>query len=431
MSNKIAIIGAGLTGLTCAKLLQQLGFDFLIFESSSQVGGRVRSETIDGFNIDCGFQVLLDSYQAVKRNIDLSKLNLNPFDSGAILGNLSNCIAHPIRHPNYILPTLFSKSFSTLDKAIILRLISQAFFNYNVGNQNDLKEDSTTLDYLVELGLSDKCINEFFKPFFGGVFLDKNLQTTSRMFEFTFGHFVRGRATIPSLGMKQIPLELLNNINPKNLFLNTAIQSISKKSSYVELTDNKGNQVEVNKVIIASDSLNAELLLKNFKLQPSVSNLIESSKPYQHTFCLHFTAPSAPYNQKMIFLSPKCDSAILHLCPITNICKNYSPDSTALISVTSLLPSSTSLEDVKNLVTQELFNLFGQQVSTWNCIDNRLIKFALPKTCKGTLTPWHRTSMIEDGIFLGADYTQTPSINGAMEAAENIVATILNSNNPI
>ena len=431
MTRNIAIIGAGLTGLTCAKLLQKFNLNYTIFESHNRVGGRVQSETIDGFNIDYGFQVLLDSYQAVQRNLDISKLNLCPFDSGALIGSAANCIAHPFRHPNFIFSTLFSKTFSTIDKAIILRLISQAMYSYNIGNQNDVKDDFSTLDYLIQNGFSDKCINEFFKPFFGGVFLDKDLQTSSRMFEFTFNHFAKGRATLPLTGMQQIPLQLLEAIDRNNLFLNTSINSISRKNSHYELIDNTGNTIEADKIIIASDSLSARTLLRNLRLPTSVQSLIETALPYRHTFCLHFAAPNAPYKHKMIFLSPKTDSAILHLCPITNISNAYSADARALISVTSLLPSGTPLEEVKKLVLKELFALFGKQVSSWICIDNRLVKYALPNTAIGSLTPWHRTCMVNDQIFIGGDYTETPSINGAMEAAENIVGSILNSTTPV
>ena len=58
----VLIVGAGLAGLCCARRVQQAGLRFLVLEASDGVGGRIRTDRIDGFQLDRCFQVFLTAY---------------------------------------------------------------------------------------------------------------------------------------------------------------------------------------------------------------------------------------------------------------------------------------------------------------------------------------------------------------------------------
>ena len=70
------------------------------------------------------------------------------------------------------------------------------------------RPEKTTRDYLQEVPFSADIIERFFEPFFGGVFLERELVTSSRFFEFLFRMFSAGDTAIPAAGMQQIPLQL-------------------------------------------------------------------------------------------------------------------------------------------------------------------------------------------------------------------------------
>ena len=61
------IVGAGLSGLACARTLVEQSKSVLILESTDSPGGRVGTDTVNGFQIDRGFQVYLDSYAEGKK----------------------------------------------------------------------------------------------------------------------------------------------------------------------------------------------------------------------------------------------------------------------------------------------------------------------------------------------------------------------------
>src|SRR5258706_16137972 len=78
-SPDVLIVGAGLAGLCCARELQAKGVSFQILESSDGIGGRVRTDQVDGFLLDRGFQVLLTAYPEARAVLDYAALDLKKF----------------------------------------------------------------------------------------------------------------------------------------------------------------------------------------------------------------------------------------------------------------------------------------------------------------------------------------------------------------
>jgi phytoene dehydrogenase-like protein len=412
MNPTILIIGGGLCGLTAAVELQKRNLDFKLIEASDRVGGRVHTKYIDGFQIDRGFQVFFDSYQTPKKYIALEALNLHRFDAGAWVGPQK--IGNPLKHPELLFSTLSAADFSFCDKLIIGKLILKALFQRKP-EPSDAQAEITTLAYLQQLGLSDRCINAFFRPFFGGVFLDPSLSTSSKFFNFTFRNFVIGNACLPLKGMQAIGEALRAQIPAEKILLNTSVQEITENS----ITLANGETLAADTIVIATDARNATRLLRRS---------IPLVEKFHSTTTMHFRAPHPPYQEKMIYLNPHPTGAILHLCPISNVCSHYAPVGQSLISVTinpqALLPS-TNLQDA---VYQELETLFGTETAHWELLDTDTVTDALPAQPPGSLTPWHRTRALSSSIMLGGDHTETSSIEGAMLAGEQIAQIILANN---
>ena len=397
------IVGGGLTGLSAANRLEKLNIDYVVLEADEKIGGRIQTEIIQEFQIDRGFQVFFDCYQYPQQVLSIKDLDLGFFGSGALIGSSMESApiaAHPFKEPQHLLSTLFHSSFTITDKIALLKLIANSLIK-KIGH--DAGSEISTKALLEQSGLSDRAINDFFRPFFGGVFLDPTLQTSSKFFDFTFRNFVTGNACLPKLGMGEIPKAIAASIPNEKIKCGTKVTAITETS----VTLSTGETLFADSIILATDADTCATLLKRKK---------SFSDSWRHTYCFHFAAPVAPYAEPMIFLNTDATKKILHLCPLTNINPSYSPDNRALISVTAHADVATDIHALTSLVTKELNDICGAAARAWELIDARLIRKALPNQSVGSLTPWHRTAALSPTLFMGGDFTENSSIDGAVNA---------------
>lgn len=222
----IYIIGAGMSGLTAAVTLQKQAFEPVILEQSAHVGGRLQTTNLNGVILDHGFQVMLDAYPAVHEFLDVAALNLIKFVPGSIvhMDGKAHKIGDPRRSSGFLWSTLTAGVGSLKDKWLMFSL-SRKLTKKSLSAIFETPEQ-TTLQYLQEFGFSDKIINQFFKPFYTGIFLETELATSSRMFEFVFKMFSEGNATIPAGGIQAIAKQLAAQIPSQNIRLRTAVKSV-------------------------------------------------------------------------------------------------------------------------------------------------------------------------------------------------------------
>lgn len=193
ISKEVIIIGAGASGLSCANELYKCGVkDILLLEASDDVGGRIRTDEVDGFLLDRGFQVFITKYPLAQRSFDYASLDLQNFNPGALVHfqNEFHTVSDPFRRPQDLLPSLISPIGSLTDK-IIVGILS-ILIQFNSVSNIISSEEKNTLTFLKEKGISDAMITRFFTPFFQGIFLSSLESQSSRMFEFVFKMFSEG-----------------------------------------------------------------------------------------------------------------------------------------------------------------------------------------------------------------------------------------------
>src|SRR5918995_340430 len=163
---KVMIVGAGLAGLTCAKVLRERGAEVAVFEASDGVGGRVRTDERDGFLLDRGFQVYFTAYPVSRRHLDHEALNLRAFDPGAIVcrGRKKSILSDPLRDPKALVPSLLSDAATFSDKLETLKLTAKSVVERAEAAGSLDETDASSLEYLRGEGFSERIVDDFYRP---------------------------------------------------------------------------------------------------------------------------------------------------------------------------------------------------------------------------------------------------------------------------
>lgn len=402
MSNgdyRIYIVGAGVSGLIASKVLEEYGYEPILLEATKRVGGRVKTDIVGSYQLDRGFQVLLTAYPAAKKYLNFIDLELQPFLPGATIfvnGNRKT-IGDPLREISLLFPTLLSGIGTFSDKLKILKLNS-ILKKTTIAEIFD-KSEKTTIEYLRDFGFSKDMITLFFKPFFSGIFLEPNLETSSRMFEFVYKMFGEGVAALPKAGIEAIPQQLKSNLKKSKFRFDTKVKSVDAGKIYLE----SGEELKSDFTIIATD---ASSLLENIKKQDTAWKSCDT---------LYFETNTRAIKKPLIGLITEQNALINNVFFHTSI-SSKSRGEKELLSVTVVKDHSLSSPALKIRVQQELKQYCGIEVDT--LIKHYIIPKALPKL--DTLKYGRSISEIEktNRIFLAGDTQLNGSLNAAMMAGE-------------
>jgi len=204
----IAVIGAGAAGLVATRVLHDADVPVRVFEASDEIGGRIRTDEHEGFLLDRGFQVFLTAYPEATRWLDARTMDWRPFYCGALVrvGDRFHRMADPWHHPVAGAKSVLTPIMGWRDAVRMASLRSHCV--KRTRSERVPQRPVTTKEFLRQRGFSRDVIERFFRPFFGGVFLESELGTSSSFFEFTFAMFALGRAAVPARGMQDIPRQL-------------------------------------------------------------------------------------------------------------------------------------------------------------------------------------------------------------------------------
>jgi protoporphyrinogen oxidase len=405
---KIYIVGAGVSGLVAAQVLENQGYQPVILEASGRAGGRVKTDIKKGFQLDHGFQVLLSSYPAAQKYLDFKALKLQELKPGAVIFNKGKqqIIGDPLRDFSILFSTFFSGVGTFSDKFKIFQL------NMKLKNKSIeaifSSDEISTKAYLQEFGFSSQIIAQFFTPFFTGIFLENELTTSSRMFDFVFKMFGEGLAVLPKGGMEEISKQLVSNLKHTTFQYNTQVSSVSDD----EIVLHTGEKLSSTATIIATD---ASKLLNN----APPKNLI-----WKSCQTLYFTANKRVIEKPMIGLVSKEDSLINNIFYYTSVATDTN-NTEELLSVTVVKAHQLSEEQLIATVKKQLKE--ECHIDTITFLEIYSIKRALPdlKNIKYDVSP--SETKLSPGIYLAGDVQLNGSLNAAMIAGEKAALQVIAS----
>ncbi len=404
----VAIVGAGISGLTCAHYLMQRDIDCIVFEASTEPGGRVASDDVEGFTLDRGFQVFLTAYPEAQDLLDYDALELQAFEPGALVryAGVFHRLSDPWRRPQRFWSTATSPVGTLRDKLRIaqfrrrtIRCSLEAIYE---------RPETTTLDMLEQQGISNRMIGQFLRPFLGGVFLDSELATSSRMCEFVFRMFSLGSAALPRRGMRAIPQQLADKLSEGQLQTSCPVAEIHPGEVVLE----SGHRVSARAIVLATNRTAAENLVDGEQLARE-----------NGVACVYFAASAPPVEEAILVLNGDSEGPVNNLCVPSQVASDYAPAGHVLVSVTAL--DWSDADQLVDEIRAQLTGWFGSAVDEWRHLRTYEIRDALPNQFPPALSPVEKPPVVADGIYRCGDYLDTASINGAMASGRRAAEALI------
>ncbi|MGA3223669.1 MAG: NAD(P)/FAD-dependent oxidoreductase [Acidobacteriaceae bacterium] len=423
--SEVIVIGAGLAGLSCTLSLEAAGVPVTLLEASDAPGGRVRTDMVEGFLLDRGFQVMLTAYPEARRQLDYSALQLKNFRPGALVwhGGRFHRFADPFRNFTGAARFLLDPIVPLTDKLRVATLRAHVLR----GNCEELfaRPERTTRDYLQAAPFSADIIERFFKPFFGGVFLEPELATSSRFFEFLFRMFSTGDTAVPAAGMQQIPLQLAAKLQTRTLVTGARVRKVTRATQSFEVEMERGEKLEARAVVLAVAGNEGNSLLAGVG-----GWSVPEVRAWNQTAAFYYAASQAPVSEPILLLNGEGRSAgpVNNLAVMSAVSPAYAPAGGHLVmaSVVGEAPGEdAALARLDGEVRAHLRKWFGPFVDAWQLLRAYSLPHALPQQRHAE---WEQAPVRlggSGGVYMCGDYRETASIQGALASGRRAAEAVL------
>lgn len=419
----VVVVGGGISGLAAARHLQQGGVPSLVLEASDAVGGRMRTDIVDGFRLDRGFQLYNPSYPEGARVLDYDALDLRPFVAGAriVLNPRGRRhvarVADPRREPTWAVRSALARLGSPVSTARFVAYAASRAVRSPAAMRRE--PDITTAEALRRAGADRALVERLLRPFLSGVFLESDLTTSRRFLDLVLRSFVRGTPAVPALGMQRIPEQLAYGTGgpsrpapSEHLEIRLGQPVAQVRADGVTLEG--GERIDADAVIVATDPATAQSLLPGLRAPAPRSVTTWYYRPDGDTAAL-------AEGQAVLTLDGARRGPLVNTVVLTHAAPEYAPAGSALVSASALGVRETSAHEAA--VRDHLAWMYGVPTAKWELIGRYAIPYALP--AMPVPLDLRRPVRMPSGAYVAGDHRDTSSIQGALVSGRRAAQAVL------
>jgi glycine/D-amino acid oxidase-like deaminating enzyme len=410
------VIGAGLAGLRCAIRLAANGCRVVVLEREEVVGGRQRTDRVDGFLLDRGFQVLNPAYPAVRRWVDVDGLHLRRFPVGVRVRREDRVVAlaHPLRHPGRLPLTLASGLVDPRDLIALVRWATPALLQ---PRRVIAGPDRTLQKGWDRAGLRGPLRTEVLEPFLAGVLAEGVGASSDTFAKLLVRMFALGGPGVPEQGIAALPAQLEQEARELRVEfrLGAGARGIRAPGGRVEVDIDGGDVVSADAVVVAAGP-------------DAVSALVDLPAPATRGlqtwwFEADAGAPASP----LLTVDGRRAGPIVNTVVMSRTAPSYAPPGRHLVQATCLLPAAARENPAtaaqESDVRRQLSELWGPTAASWPLLRRDDVFDALP----AQPPPLRTTSpaRLTDGLYVAGDHRDTASIQGALVSGDRVARAVL------
>lgn len=409
----VIVIGAGLAGLRCAGVLAAHGLDVAVIEAADAVGGRQRTDIVDGFRLDRGFQVLNPAYPALRRSVDLGALALGSFPVGVQVRTADGMaeLRHPVRHPLSIAASWRSGLVTLQDAVALARWAAPALV---LPLSRLARYDLPLRDGWDAAGLRGPLRTAVLEPFLAGVLAEGRGETSNAFARLLVRYFALGRPGLPAQGIAAVPEQLAAHARADGavMHLGRGVERISAAGSDIEVGVIDGDPLRAARVVVAVGP-------------DAVADLTGLPAPETNGLQTWWFATTGPPTDSALLAVDERGRGrgpVVNTVVMTHTVPSYAPAGRHLIAATCLLPHGAAAADEVD-VRRHLGEIWGTDVSAWELLRRDDIVDALPAQ-PAPLGP-ARSPRHAERVYVAGDHRDTASIQGALASGERAARTLL------